>query len=416
MTKTPMLVLVPVGLLMSAALFAQPTRLATPSVGDLVPSRLLPAGPVPGLEVPREAVRYSWPLDPRTPLTDGVEPIVTESRSYTRVVDASSLVEGVALETTAVGAVVRVHPFGAPADRVDGLAIRPERLVITTVEGRRLADGAAMETLADAAALETAGVPFAAGTSAFRLHADLPVGRVTLAAPDLTSPAGTRYQISVFEPASSVVLRLGADRADVHAGDEVRFEARLVDEDRPTRARVEGFVSSPDGRTWPLRFEALDDGGHGAVWTTPAVSVRGEGLWQVHTMVEGLTGVRSVVREGRAPFAVAVPTARLKGDVTVLQADRGLSARLGVVVESAGRFEARAVLWGTDVDGRRRPMAAASVADWIEAGDGELVLAFDADTIAGSSLEPPYELRDLRLVDQGRMGVLHRQAFALVVE
>ena len=43
-----------------------------------------------------------------------------------------------------------------------------------------------------------------------------------------------------------------------------------------------------------------------------------------------------------------------------------------------------------------------------------LTLAFAAATIAASGMRGPFELHDLRLVDQGRMFVLHRQARALV--
>jgi len=45
---------------------------------------------------------------------------------------------------------------------------------------------------------------------------------------------------------------------------------------------------------------------------------------------------------------------------------------------------------------------------------GALELALPRDVLNG--LTAPFEVRDLRLDDQGRMGVLHRQARGLVIE
>lgn len=72
----------------------------------------------------------------------------------------------------------------------------------------------------------------------------------------------------------------------------------------------------------------------------------------------------------------------------------------------AGDLETRALLYGT-VDGELRALAVAHAAQWLEPGSQSLVLRFAAGLLAGAS--GPYELRDLTLLDQGRMGVLQRQ-------
>lgn len=60
--------------------------------------------------------------------------------------------------------------------------------------------------------------------------------------------------------------------------------------------------------------------------------------------------------------------------------------------------------------------AAGCVADQLrlEPGSQSLVLRYDAGLLAGAS--GPFELRDLNLLDQGRMGVLQRQQRALTIE
>ena len=59
--------------------------------------------------------------------------------------------------------------------------------------------------------------------------------------------------------------------------------------------------------------------------------------------------------------------------------------------------------------------AVAHSAAYLAAGHGALELAFDRELVAASGLRAPFEVRDLRLIDQGNMGLLHRQARGLVI-
>ncbi len=106
--------------------------------------------------------------------------------------------------------------------------------------------------------------------------------------------------------------------------------------------------------------------------------------------------------------------ARFSGSVDVDRAG-GLGLRLGVESASASRYEARGVLYATAADGALRPVGIAHAAAWLEAGDGSLELTFDRTLLAESGLGAPFELRDLRLVDQVSMGLLHRQERAMAI-
>jgi len=83
---------------------------------------------------------------------------------------------------------------------------------------------------------------------------------------------------------------------------------------------------------------------------------------------------------------------------------------------AASRFQVSGVLYGTTSDGTLRPLALAQSASWIEAGHGSIGLDFDADIIAASGLHAPFEVRDLRLVDQATMGLLERRERALGID
>lgn len=70
------------------------------------------------------------------------------------------------------------------------------------------------------------------------------------------------------------------------------------------------------------------------------------------------------------------------------------------------------MLWATTEDGLQ-PTVVAHSARWIGAGTGDLTIEIPA--ALAEDIQAPFELRDLQLIDQGRMAVLHRQARALAV-
>lgn len=108
-----------------------------------------------------------------------------------------------------------------------------------------------------------------------------------------------------------------------------------------------------------------------------------------------------------------MPQARLDGNVNLLDRADQLVARFGVEVGAAGRYEVRALLYGM-VGGAMAPVAVAHSAAWLEPGAGTIELAYDAALLAG--VRGPYELRDLSLLDQSRVGLLHRQQRGLVID
>ena len=110
---------------------------------------------------------------------------------------------------------------------------------------------------------------------------------------------------------------------------------------------------------------------------------------------------------------MAAPTARLTGAVQTEVDSRALRADLGVQVGTPGRYEVRAVLMGTNREGQLEAVAVGHSANWLEAGNGNLSLSFDAALLKERGLTAPYEINDLRLIHQDRMSLLHRQAQAL---
>jgi hypothetical protein len=168
---------------------------------------------------------------------------------------------------------------------------------------------------------------------------------------------------------------------------------------------------APDGRSVTRRFTRQPDGSHVA-----SVPVQGEPdarPWSVEVELTATVAGRPVRRTVTTAVAVSVPTARLTGAAALTRPGEGLRAELELEVASDSRYAVTAVLHGHNREGQLQPIAIGQSAAALAPGRRQLALEFDAKLIADSGLRAPFELHDLRLVDQGRMFVLHRQARAL---
>lgn len=400
-------------LAVSAATASAQTTLEWITLGatDLVPSRLVPAAAAPNAPRPStEPVTFSWALDPRAALTDP-RPFVAESREHWLRATGADLAAGVPLYTLAPGALVRINP--APGATTAARPIDADALVILDEKGNALARGAGLQRLASAEQLAAAGTPFPEGTLAFRLAPEAGSGKLMLQLEN--RGADEDFVVHVLDAGSSTTLRLGSDRTAYLDGETLVAEIEAGSGDTRLRLdEVTGFVTSPAGRAWPLTFRPS-----GSVYRASlrldANEALTPGLWEIHAAASGRDAGRRFVRNARTAFACTLPTARLTGHGEVGAGKAGgLEVRLGVETASPGRYEVRGVLFGTGTDGVMKPMAAAHTAAWLDGG-GTLVLAFDSEMLAASDLTPPYELRELELRDQGRMGMLERRARGLVL-
>ena len=360
-----------------------------------------------------EAVAVSWALDPAQRLADSPEPFTSRSREYFVDVSAEDLRQGVAIYTSQPGALVRLNPAPSGAGET-AAAIAPQALVVTDPTGRSFGGGSGMDLVVGADRLKAAGAPFAEGTSAFRLRAGLGAGAFELRADALGAASDRRFVMHVFDQGSAAELELRTAATDYLHGQTLVVEAALVEEGRRMPARrIEGFVTSPAGRAWPLVFRPAGGGLQRARLVLDAFEEPAPGLWQVHASLRGRSSGHAILRSGRTAFACAVPSARLSGGAEIDSSPQGLSIRLEVAAASASRYEVRGVLYGTAADGTLRPAGIAHSAAWLAAGTGSLTLDFGPEVVADSALAAPFELRDLRLLDQVAMGLLHRQARAL---
>lgn len=366
----------------------------------LVSPKSAPAPVTSGIE--RAPVQFAWALEADKALATP-PPHVAESREYYTELAAEALAKGHPLHATAPGAVVRISPLG------QAKALQPAMLSLSR-DGVDLGD--AIENPATAAQMKASGAEFAEGTIAFRIAPQAGEGRFLLKAAGVSG----RYLLHVYEPQSewSATLSTAADTA--FAGGTLEAFLSLRDAKgvvAPTRLR--GALSAPDGRVYDVAYASSDKGTAVARIELPAGVSPVPGLWELHGFAAARAADGSpVLRDVKTSFALVAPTARLEGSVDARRDDAGLAFSLPVKVAAPGRYEVRAVLYGTAADGRLQPAAIAHGAAWLD-GDGSLGLAFARDVI-GPGLHAPWELRDLQLHDQARLAKLETRAVALRIE
>ncbi len=372
--------------------------------GDMIPADL--AGPSSAVPVPlntdRVAAAYSWPLAVDAPLAAADTGHTGESRQYWLDVTGRELAEGVEIATVSRGAVVRISPLDD-----SGVQLAATGLGLLS-RGRTLDRANAVASLVTADALRAAGADFPDGTLAFRLRPEVEPGSLRLSLANAGQPED-RFVVHVHEPASDVVATLGTGRGAYLAGESVAIEFTVTN----AAGDVTGFAVSPDGKTVePVTFSGAGDRYSAHL---PARAASTAGLWEIQALFNGQARGLDVRRDVKTAIHVAVPTARLTGQVTAERTAAGLTFGLGVQNTIAGRYQASGVLYGTVKNGDLKPLGAAHSAAWLNPGTGRLELAFDAAVLAAKGFNPPYELRDLRLYDQSRLALLQRQSRAVVV-
>lgn len=368
--------------------------LQPPGNGDLVASRAVAATRADIANAERAPLSHYQALDRDAALAYDPTPFRAESREYWQRLSAGQLRDGYALALTAPGAVVLLSPAA------DAAALLREQVAILS-GGERLTAAQATDTLVDATALRQAGMDVVPGSVGFRLRR----GYENDAAIQVDAADGD-YMLHVLEPASSQVLALQSAVDVVHADGALDVELTLDGGARIDAAS--GLLVAPDGSSYDLVFRQQRGSWTGRVQLPGTVPAQ-PGLWDVRTSVAASDGQRAFQRDARTAVAVVAPTARMDGSARHhnRRGDGALQVDIGVEVATAGRFELRGVLHGTDASGKLLPIGIAYAAAWFDPGTGALALAWPMDAVM--ALQAPYELRDLRLYDQSAVALLERR-------
>jgi hypothetical protein len=374
---------------------------ARPVLGDLVPTQLVvPTGDA--IEVDTTSLVHVRALDPQRPLAMRPVPKPDRSRRFWKTVDGAALHAGVEVHTTAPGATISLRPQGDARAGID-----PSGLVLVDPDGVAHAGTDAMLTTVAWDELRAGTSPFLPGTSAFRIDPELPAGTWTI---ESAAPMGDEaLLLHVTEPSSALVLTATTDHTSYLAGGTVvvDVEAR-IDDARVEIASATARTRSPAGRT--IDVELVADGRgrlRGTLHPDEREAVPGM-PWLVEVEATIATGDGVAQRNARVAFGYGVAAAGFDGSIALDDSPRGgLIATLGMHVVAPGRYAVAATVWGEGPHGTGEPIGLVQSAAWLVPGDDAIELPLH-DLLDG--MGDHFELRDLQLVDQSRVALLHRQA------
>lgn len=394
-----------VALIAGTASAAGPAEWAPPGSGDLRIESLPATAPAvpPSRHVEAEPVSYAWPLTLDRSSTAPQGPAM-ESRQYWVDTTGRGLEQGLKLPLSSPGAIVRISALHADS----GVLLDAQNLKVS-VDGQALpatreSGGLKLFTGSD---LQAQGMSVPTDSLAFQLPGQDQARSLQLQLAG--APAEQPLVVHVFEPESQWVGQLSAERHNFLAGGELKLDVGLAGGDEQFAAQsVQAVLVSPDAeQAWPL--EVAGDGftlvGHAPQDLPDA----GEGLYEVHAYLEGRRDDAVIRRDLKVAVNIAAPTARLSDDIDSLD-ESGLKIDLGVEVAAAGRYQVSGQVWGTDSDGSLQPLAMAQSAAVLEPGEGRLRLDVPASLVLESGLSAPFEVREVQLIDQGRMAVLEARS------
>ncbi len=369
-------------LILSLATFLSFGTASAAPVGDLTASSAV-ASDLPSSAPVGGPAQFTWPIDQAADeLVERPTAHVASATGHGQTVSAAALRRGVALPISLAGAFLKVSPQGGTLGEV----------VVVSKDGP--------------VGLRPVG---AAGNGAFTLDPASGTGSFVLRA---EVHAAESVRIDVLERGSDIVLLAQADRDVVFRGEDVEVSAKLLHAGQGVKAgRITARLHAPGGEVVRVLVRGRDGSYHGRF--TMAGELAAAGLpWTISLEAEGTVAGAPVRRSTSTAVAVSVPTARATG-TTLVRKGEALTAEVALEVASEGRYAATALLFGRNREGQLQPIAVGQTADQLTPGRRTLALTFDAATISASGLRGPFELRDLRLVDQGRLFVLHRQARGL---
>lgn len=379
-----------------------------PAPGDLTVSDLARGlGLEKAVNVEKAPVDAAWLLPRETTIAN--VPHRESARGYRMVVSARELALGVTVPVLVDKPAVRISPEGA-------VAIDPKALSIEDAVGHKFELGTGMEKIADAKAMKATGA-FTPGTTGFMLRPEIArTNRVVFRYADAAKLAPThKIMIEVMEPGTDTTLALAAVDTTFVVGNKVGFDLAW---ERTTAGSLGSFetsawLKSPSGKVTPLTLATNAASAHGDALVDAADGRPGE-LWEVE--VDGVAKLddgRTVKRTVKTAFSVAQPTARVAQTTGGVGSGGDINVSFDVEVGSAGRYDVGVVVFGTTDDGKLVPAVASHSAKMLEPGKHSQTLVIKSGLLKEAGVHAPFEVRDVRLTDQSRLGLLHRQARAL---
>ncbi|GAA4364193.1 DUF4785 domain-containing protein [Kangiella marina] len=362
------------------------------------PGNTAPAQPDSQREM--KNVSYSFPINNIQQIDFSQKQSHVQSRQYMKDVTGAQLKSGIVLTTSAKGALVRISAFDGQS------AVEPEQLTVRSPKGQVYQQGKAFDTLVSSHAMQKNGMGFQQGTTGFKMDDSLGAGRFSLKAEKGVSSHG-KYRINVFEKNSDTEMHLTANKSNYLNEDVLSVNASVFAQGKTQDiVSIKGQIVSPTGKTFKVDFTPSKDGYSLSKPLDMSADTVPGALWELHTETQVKRNGEVIQRNAQLPFAFAEKTAKLSAEPVMSGQKQSPVATIPVNASVDGRYEVRAVLYGTDAHGNLKPVMMTHSAANLAAGEGAIHMKFDSQLLKQAGVTAPYEVKQLELRDQGQMALM----------
>ncbi|WP_281646759.1 DUF4785 domain-containing protein [Parendozoicomonas sp. Alg238-R29] len=368
----------------------------------LVAATDIPQPPAPAITTEKQTIHMSFPGNGE--LWKGnshKQQVNLKSDEYWFRISGEQLSKGVDLDISHPGALVRLTSLVKNSKRA--IAINPEELEIYKDFEKQ---EKAIESLVTEEQLSSTII--FQGSAAFRFNPKSGTGRFNLRSTQRLV-GDDYYIINVKEKGSDRILHLSTSNLTLFAGENFNFEALIKKEKQAiTDAEYQAYLVSPSGQTYDLSLLEEKEGQWQTLLPSSIQTLTPGELYELFINVTAGEEDQLVRRSAKLPFALASQTAKFQNIIPIMTA--GIAATINLSVSKEGRYGLRGSIYGTNAEGKLVSIMRSHSAYWLEAGGQSINLAYDESILEKSNMQPPYKLKDLVLIDQGKLAVLHKQA------
>ncbi|MGQ3888681.1 DUF4785 domain-containing protein [Legionella sp. CNM-1927-20] len=240
---------------------------------------------------------------------------------------------------------------------------------------------------------------FGKRSKVIELKPELGSGQFILSLTDLTILATERFQIRVFDKASTTYLHVETNQAYYQYGDELITTIFLAKNNRRYLVNsIKASLLSPNGERLPITLDEIEPTLYrGKIKLDNEKNFPGQN-WYVETDVSAKIGDQTVNRHAHTAFSYAIPSAQV---TKITRLPSSLKFITTIKVATGSRYMLQAVLFKGDAQGKKHAIEIAQTANWIAPGYSTLILSFK-HKIDNRELSP-YYLGLIQLIDYGQL-------------
>tara|TARA_R110000737_G_scaffold89824_3_gene122294 strand:- start:3203 stop:4426 length:1224 start_codon:yes stop_codon:yes gene_type:complete len=351
-------------------------------------------------KIEQKSLHFSQALAKNSTLSFAVKPYTSISDEYWLEVTGKQLNSGITLAITKPGALIRLSgKKSEDPTQVESIAIDPEQIELS--QGQQILSKAFSQKVSQQ---QFATANIFPNSSAVELAQHLGRGEFKLKVNQALN-SDERYLVNVKEKGSKHKLTLSIPSQTLIAKQNIMFDMTMSNsQGKLTNSKHNAHIKTPEGETIAVNYQEVNGKYSIKLPEMPANKNYGK-LYELHIASQGNDKGLKVNRNGKVAFAIARPTAKMTSNIAV----NLTHAMIELDIASEGRYEISAIISGVNKQGKEEQVMLSRSAHYLQPGLQQVNLDFDTQLLKTLQVLPPYQLSEMRLVDQSRMALLQQQ-------